>query len=368
MSKARQAADEVNRQQAGRRNLIINGAMQVAQRGTSGSITTGSSSYKSLDRFLCYIGGADQYAGTFAQVSDAPDGFGYSAKVTTTTAETTIDADEYLTFRTRLERSDIQQFNYGSSNAKTTTLSFWVKSSVTGTYAIHYYLDRGTSPNQQKTVTYTINSANTWEYKTLVVTGHTSVSVPTGNAQGLELSWILGAGSTYTSGDSTDWQAYANAGFAYGQGTNGVMTTANATWQITGVQLEVGDVATPFEHRSYGEELALCQRYFNVWEAKQSGDAVATAALHTSTRSFGQYFYPVTMRADPTLVSSGTWSVNVGGNHRQGTTTPAINRATPEVAQIWLDHATGTAAGSAGWIKDNNSLSLDAKLQFDAEL
>jgi hypothetical protein len=265
----------------GRRNLIINGAMQVAQRGTSGSVTT-SLTYPSVDRFKTSFHGADQYAGTLSQDSEAPVGFSNSLKVTTTTAETAIANTEFFSIRHIVEAQNLQHLEYGTSDAKTMTLSFWVRSSVTGTYGISLYTQDNT---RQRNTTYTINSADTWEYKTFTFEGDTTGGIDDNNGIGLEINFILAAGGNYTGTNATAWAAYANTGYGGGHTANGIATTANATWYITGVQLEVGDKSTPFEHRSFQDELLACMRYY-----EKSYD-YADAPANTSGRSrYG--FYP----------------------------------------------------------------------------
>jgi hypothetical protein len=243
-------------QVGGRRNLIYNGAMQVAQRGTT--ITGVTTSTYQCDRWF-YNSEAEETV-TLEQSSDAPDGFGYSQKITVTTADADLTND-YVEIEQTFEGLDLQQLAWGTSSAKQLTVSLWVKSSQTGDCAIGLYM-AGTATMIGST--FTINSANTWEYKTVTFAGNTTDAITNDNAQRLRL-WIgLAAGSAYNGTDNTSWGAYTNAKRLYGQTLNLVGTTS-ATFQLTGVQMEVGSVATKFEHRSYGDELALCQRYCVVY-------------------------------------------------------------------------------------------------------
>ena len=301
MSKAAELAALIGSQTAlSNRNRIINGAMQVAQRGTSST----SLGYQTVDRFNVHKNGSfDQLAFTQAQVTDAPAGFSNSYKFTTTTAETTVDADESIGIRTALEGQDLQQLGYGTGSAKKLTLSFYVKSSQTGTFAIYFY---SADTVRIITRTYTISSANTWEQKSVTIDGDASGSIDNDANESLQISWAIAAGSNFTSSNSTSWSAYSTANTYFGHAQNAVLTTTNATWQITGVQLEVGEQETPFEHRSFGDELRRCQRYF--WRISgydSSGiqyPAGANVAFSTSAAAL-TVIYPVPMRGKPTFTA-----------------------------------------------------------------
>ena len=289
----------------GRRNLIINGAMQVAQRGTSFSIAhDGDRQSYPVDRFRFIMDTAmDSYDATVAQVADAPDGFASSLKITTGTAETGPDAEEYIFVEHRVEAQNLQQLNYGSASAQTMTFSFWVKSSITGTFGMSFY-----TPDSNRVIgkQYTINSADTWEYKTITIEGDTSGSgIPNDNGEGLRIIWWLLAGSDFTGTDNTNWIDFVGTGYGDAVEQNGVGTTAGATWQITGVQLEVGTVATPFEHRSYGEELALCQRYYEI--LRDDGGSYGLIGFYRAVSDYRTIWqFKVTKRALPSL-SGGNW-------------------------------------------------------------
>jgi len=306
MSKARQLADLGNVYDDGalsNRNLIINGAMQVAQRGTS---STNTNSYGSVDRFRMSVSQLDDLAITQEQASDGPSGFSNSFKVTVTTAESALAANELFSVRYRVEAQNLQLLDYNTSSAKTTTVSFYVKSSVAGTYAFAIY---NADAARTITNTYTINSANTWERKTITIAGDTSGAINDDNGHAFELSWILSAGTDYTSGSDADiWHGYANNKYAVGHAVD-LATTLNATWQITGVQLEVGDLstATPFEHIPYSDQLARCQRYFQKSAPQSSGLKNTAGLVYTrdGTASTVQRYVPVrfvqTMRTTPTV-------------------------------------------------------------------
>ena len=285
-------------QYAGARNLIINGACTISQRGTSST----SSGYQTVDRFTSTQNNTDELSITYSQSSTAPDGFTSSLKVNVGTAETALAADEFVRIKQAIEAQNLQHLQYGSSGAKSLTLSFWVRSNVTGKYSVLFYAADGTRSNTQS---YTINSADTWEYKTITIDGDTSGTINNDNGDGLSVNWILAAGSDYAGTPHSDWGAYTSTDdFAHSDMVQTFVTTANNNWHITGVQLEVGETATPFEHRSYGDELARCQRYYfkatNIYQAGQSYAANNSVdGLRTS------FNFPVTMRANPATSISG---------------------------------------------------------------
>ena len=293
MSKAAELAALIGSQTAqSNRNLVINGAMNVAQRSTSTTDTTG---YSTLDRFKLHLDGFDEAAVTQAQSSDAPSGFSNAFRVDCTTAESALAAAEYSNITYVVEAQDLQQIQNGSSGAKSLTLSFYVKSNKTGTYGLNLYKPDSTA--RQITATYAISSANTWEYKTITFAGDTAGGgIADDNGAGLYIYWHLAAGSDYTSSDTTSWSNYSNAGFAFGHAVNIYDSNAN-DFAITGVQLEVGEQATPFEHRSFGDTLLQCQRYlFN-------GDAQCLGSSDSAGNTSVAVQTPVNLRANPTLVS-----------------------------------------------------------------
>lgn len=278
------------------RNLIINGAMQVAQRGTSST----ADGYTTVDRWRPASLNTDQLAHTYSQSTDAPSGFSSSFKANVDTAETTLDADESWKFEQRFEGQDLQRLEKGTSDAKPLTVSFWVKSSTTGTYICELDDRDNTRAYSQA---YTIDSADTWEYKTLTYTGDTTGTLDNDNEQSFRLTFVLAAGSNFTSGTlTTGWASRVDANRFVGQ-TN-LAASVNNYWQITGVQLEVGDTATPFEHRSYGQELALCQRYYNYVTGNDIcalGYKYMAASRTNST--LGSFTFPTQMRSVPSAAT-----------------------------------------------------------------
>jgi len=304
------------------RNLIINGDMSIAQRSTSvSSITSGG--YKTLDRFNIDINSAGTW--TMSQSTTVPSGQGFatSLKMDCTTADASLSASDYLIVRTLLEGQNLQQLKFGTSSAESLTLSFWVRSNKTGTYAVWFYADVG---NKSFSKTYTIDSADTWEKKTITINGDTASSFSNNNSIGLRINWYLAAGTTYTSGTlPTDWQTDSNGDRAVGQ-VNLADNTANE-WYITGVQLEVGTSASDFEFLPYDVNLQRCQRYFE--QTYAMGTATGTATGSGSSRVSGTtdassnitYNQPfrVVKRANPTITTyngsgtSGVWNYTRSG-------------------------------------------------------
>tara|TARA_R100000781_G_scaffold107_1_gene127 strand:- start:154 stop:1578 length:1425 start_codon:yes stop_codon:yes gene_type:complete len=245
-------------------NLLHNGAMQVYQRGTSLALAhDGSTAGYIADRWRLEMHNMDEFDGTLAIVGDDPTGeFTKCLRWTTGTAESAIAANEDCFIRQMIESQSLQHLRWGTGSAKQLTLQFWVKSSVTGTYGCTFYSARSSGYRVINT-TYAISSANTWEQKTITIAADTGGSVlANDNEAGLSIMFALAAGSNWDSTNSTSWADYSTGNYLGGHAQDGVVTTGGATWQITGVQLETGSTAGSFEHKSYGEELARSQRYY----------------------------------------------------------------------------------------------------------
>ena len=309
-------------QNFGRRNLIINGAMQVAQRGTT--FTTPASDGQLMDRWsvLANANGASKV--TYSQVTDSPNEFAYSIKADVATALTPLGASDYHIFRYNgFEQQDINQLAMGSSDAKEMTLSFWVKSNKTGTLAAELQMNsvEASGASVELGKTYTINAANTWEKKTLTYpanTGHTSNQ--SGASRGMLLYMWVASGSNYQAGSiDTTWGVNNNR--TTGQ-DNYLDSTSNEIYW-TGFQLEAGNTATDFEHRSYGEELALCQRYFYL-KGSGTGFGSAQSGSGAYTRMYAlPERHPVEMRAAPSVsfITGGSAYLTSGAGVTIGTPT-----------------------------------------------
>lgn len=342
------------------RNRIINGGMVINQRGYT-SQTVSSTQQFAVDRFR--VNATITSGSTIAQSSDVPSSqtFTNSYLVTIGTGAVPSGSD-YFRFVQAIEGYNIADFGYGTANAKTTTLSFWIKSSVTGTYGVGLFTTNASGSSYVGT--YTINSANTWEYKTVTIPGDTGGTWSTDNSAGMYVCWDLGEGPTR----STTAGSWNNATTNFGlTGGTKLASTSGATWYITGVQLEVGSVASTFEQRLYGTELQLCQRYYT-----QSTTQVAASALYNSSYSIyytawnysgtswiGQaVYFPVTMRAIPTVTpyTSNPASNSSGGyvSYYQGAWT-----ATPVSIDSHSAEKSFTVTGNANGGTGNNLIQLN---------
>ena len=357
---------DINGGQLSNRNLIINGAMQISQRGTSHSFAhDGLTGGYTLDRMSFVTANTESFDCTVTQDTDAPDGFAKSWKLTTGTAEASIDADDLVYFQTLLEAQNLQQLDYGAVGAKTITLSFYVKSSVSGTFGVTIYQADAV---RNRTSTYTINATDTWERKTITFTGDTSGTINDDNGVGFNVAWNLAAGSNWDTIDSTAWGAYVTGRWAFGHAQDDVITTASATWQITGMQLEVGDVATTFEHRSAGDELARCQRYYYKLTA-DTGDTFCNGYNQNTRYTRNILHFPVTMRAAPTaLEQTGTaanYRIMIGTSQVACSGVPTLNSSTTNTGEVQADTGSGLTAGQGNALESNSN---GTYLAFAAEL
>jgi len=308
--------------QLSNRSLIINGAMQVSQRATQVTGVT-TSGYITCDRYYLLASGLGTW--TIDQSTDAPDGFANSFKATCTTADASPATGDALLVRQAIEAQNLQHLKFGTSAAESLTLSFYVKSNKTGAASVDMY--QPDASNRQISKSYTINSANTWEYKTITFPGDTSGVINDDNGVGLYVEFWLNSGSQFSSGShQTTWgtliQSTRNAS------NLGVGGAVSDTFAISGVQLEVGEKATPFEHRSFGDELARCQRYF--CKSYRLADAPGTNTVNGSHNHYGstdfygnivtQIPFPVNMRSSPSMTfykhngTAGSWVSNRSGS------------------------------------------------------
>jgi hypothetical protein len=271
----------------GFKNRIINGDMRIAQANGTAAVTSGSSTVDRFGRDVDTDG-----ASTFQQVSDAPTGFKNSLKFTTTTADSSLTGVQRARLYQRIEGYNAADLMLGTASAGSFTLSFWVKSSLTGTFGGSF---SNSAFDRSYPFSYTINAANTWEYKTIAVSGDTTGTWLSDNGIGLAVNFSLGVASGYQ-GTAGAWAA---AGLLAPTGSVSVIGTLNATWQITGLQLEKGSTATSFDYRPYGTELALCQRYCYVPAPSLALFNGTIAAAGVSADFYLRF--PITMRAAPTM-------------------------------------------------------------------
>jgi len=333
---------------AGRKNLIINGDMRIAQRGTSTTLTTGT---YSLDRY--YVQSNVGSGHTWAQVSDAPSesGLQYSGKITVGTGASPSGTD-YGRIIYYVEGYDAQQTCFGSSNAKAVTLSFWTKSSVTGTFGGCIKMQFA-SPYPGFFFTYTINSANTWEYKQITIPAGTMSggTMSSSNGIGFLLAFDLGEGPSRS--DSAGYNNPSASGGTLGvTGATKILATSGATWQITGIQLEIGENATEFEHRSYGEELALCMRYyqnsFHLAAGKYPGNTNDDNGVITTSWTDGNAPFPmfrVPMRAQPSVTLRGRSSATTGQVQNQDVYRSASVQQVSNQGVGYISVSSGTGGG-----------------------
>ena len=339
---------------AGMRNRIINGAMVIDQRNSGSAVTPSDASY-TLDRWRT---GASQSSKLTIQQdgsSNTVAGFSNSLKVTSLSSYSVTSSDYFGVYQF-IEGFNTADLRFGTANAKTITLSFWVRSSLTGTFG-------GAIQNAAQTrsypFSYTIVAADTWEQKIITIPGDTSGTwVGATNARSLFLMYGLGVGSTYGSGTAGAW---VGSDVESVSGAVSVVGTNNATWYITGVQLEAGSTPTPFEYRHYGTELALCQRYFTIWNNSANLITVGAGAwTGSAAQSYVHVQYPVAMRASPTFVSSGTcYSLQFAAG-ADGTVS-SINVTSAGIISarlgLALTGATGVTAGYATVLQTASGLS-----------
>ena len=354
------------------RNIIINGDMSIAQRGTSASGLTGSG-YNTLDRFSLLNTGLGTW--TQSQSTDVPSGQGFakSLKMDCTTADASPASGDLLQLRTAFEGQNLQYLNFGTSSAKSLTLSFWVKSNKTGTYTMVFF-HRDVAKQFSKS--YTISSANTWEKKTITVVGNTANGIDNDNGKSFDVWFNLGAGSNFTSGSlSSSWEADADANYAVGQ-VNLADSTSNE-WYITGVQLEAGEVASDFEFLPVDINLQRCQRYF--YSINAAGHSSPNDGAYNRYISFsqssnkGKQFlqFPVPMRTTPTFTADNITSSTVEGynyNTNSGLTFSSVSAAEGGNLgqQVEITYTSGVSVGNTVTWRWNAS--PNASFQFSSEL
>lgn len=301
------------------RNKIINGAMAVDQRNQGNSLTVTTSTTYGLDRWQNAVNVSSKFS--VQRVADAPAGFTYSMKATSLSSYS-IGVSEVSGFRQYIEGYNTADLAQGTSGAKSFTLSFWVKSSLTGTFGGIV----GNDSDRTWAFTYTISAANTWEYKTVSVTGQTSGTWGVTNDVGMAVLFSLACGTNYLATPSQ----WSNGNYYGATGQTSVLATNATTWQITGVQLEQGSAASPFETRLYTTELQLCQRYYT-----QSIPTAAASGLYSS----GLCYYNVGWN-----YSGGSW---VGGT----ATFPVTMRTTPSVTLYTSNQSSTSTANRVSYFQ-----------------
>ena len=351
------------------RNIIINGDMSIAQRGTSATgLGNGDNGYHTCDRWRFAENGSPTWEFTQTQSTDVPTGQGFakSLKMDCTTADTSLATNDMCRIQQRFEGQNVQYLKYGTSSAQSTTVSFWVKSNKTGNYNVSL---ENVDQNRIIGNTYTINSADTWEKKTITFAGDTSSSFDNDNANSLTIYWGLLGGTDRVGGDSSSWGANADNKNVAGQTVNLADSTSNE-WYITGVQLEAGTTASDFEFLPRDVNLERCQRYYFLKANHNDGSSTELigSGLYYSSSIFKAVVpFPITMRTTPSLDqasgtdyyeirrSSGADKVNDFSIQNQGKTGAVLDNNS---------EASGTS-GVAAWVRTDNA---NAYIAFDAEL
>jgi hypothetical protein len=314
------------------KNRIINGAMVIDQRNAGASVTVANA--YTLDRWAAYANGSGVFS--IQQSTTAPVGFTNSCLLTVTTADASVSGADYYLLRHVIEGYNFADLKFGSANAKTVTISFWVRSSMAGTFGGCL---RNSAADYNYPFQYVINAANTWEQKSVTIAGATAGTWLTSNGVGAVLWFSIGAGPDYS--DTVNVWTTKSGVISANSSTN-LISSNGETFYITGVQLEAGSTATSFDYRPYGTELALCQRYY-----QQVGSSAASSALFSSygaNTNAVNWQFKVTMRTTPTI--GGTYTGTFFGTHT-GDFVSAYSLGNVYASFGYNGSAFGTATASA---------------------
>ena len=350
-----------NSQIGGRRNIVINGAMNIAQRATSAAGVGGTNEeYPTIDRFNFTTTSAGRF--TMTQTADGPTGFANCMKLDCTTADTSISASEALILQTKFEGQDVQQLMYGSSSAQPVTVSFYVKGNANATYTLEWR-----NEEDGRNIGKTFNVTTDWTRVIITFTGDTGGSaVDDDNTHAFTLGIWLHGGTTFSGGTFAENTWHATNNLRIGDGQTSFFDSTDRTFFITGVQLEVGSVATPFEHRSFGEELLLCQRYFETFGGT-AYQPVGMAIGTSGTRDRVNVPFKVQKRAAPTLTVSTDLIISYRVGYDQNITGTADLNISINGAHFAVDHADVGAAARPHFFNSDASSSFGT-LTADAEL
>ena len=367
IDKVTSAALETSTNQPGLRNIIINGDMSIAQRGTSASSVT-STSYNTVDRWNNYISSLGTW--TISQDTNVPTGQGFakSLKYDCTTADVSPASNDVNILIQRFEGQNLQYLKKGTSSAESLTLSFWVRSNKTGTYTCEIYDGDNT---RFVSKTYSISSANTWEKKTMTFDGDTTGALDNDNANSLNVHFWLGAGSDFTGGtfNNGTWSTTTNTRVSSSQ-VNLADSTSNE-WYITGVQLEAGTSASDFEFLPFDINLQRCERYFY-----QAGTSVNDAGeqnigigqWYSASEIVYNIYAPTTMRTKPSLTTptvTNGYRFHKASSYVESDTAGSISDAGNQILAVYKSGLSGGTGGQATFIVTKSS---PAKIQFIAEL
>jgi hypothetical protein len=346
------------------RNMVINGAMNVAQRSASVTgLGATLSAYHTVDRFPIAVSTSGRL--TMTQTADGPNGISANClKFDCTTADTSIAAGEYFLLRQPFEGQNLQRIGKGVAGAQQITISFYVKANAAFTFGCELE-----DKDNNRNITILFDTTTDWVRKVITIPADVddgSSPFADDNAESLRLNIWLHAGSTYTSGTlGTSWYNRVDANRA--AGIDSFFSSTDNNFFITGVQMEVGPVATEFEQEDISTTLAKCQRYYQKWLSDTAFDAFADCGMSNDTRAFWSWRISPTMRAEPTMLAVGTFEIQLQENNRDVTALPLINRATPDTIQMYADiGADNNEAGKIGFFRNKND--ADAYIEFKAEL
>ena len=350
----------------GRRNMFINGGMLVSQRGTTFSETTAAS--YTTDRWLRHVGSSFNFDTTITQSTTVPAGTGltHSLKVEADAAVTPSSIHN-AGIGQRIEGDTMKRLAYGAATGKSATLSFWVRSNKTGTYCVMFGMNNGSSTSSEKYLhvkEYTISSADTWEHKTILLPANTTQAITTSTSEGFRIIWWLVVGS----GDHVSADSWIQDD-AYRATSNQVnfMDSADNEWYLTGCQFELGENASDFEHRSYGEELALCQRYYHQL-VDGNNQAIGQGSYYNSGIWQVHVDFPTTMRATPDLIiTAAADHYNITSGNANDSINGDDNIQSASTRACFLQFTTNVSGtqGNGGHVHSARSTSSVA---FDAEL
>ena len=344
------------------RNIIINGDMSIAQRGTSATGIT-STGFNTVDRYRTTLGTLGTWTET--QETDAPSGQGFvkSLKLDCTTADASPAAADYLYIRYMIEAQNLQYLKYGTANAETLTLSFWVKSNKTGDGTISIL--QPDNSNKLFNPSYTINTADTWEKKTINIPADTSGLINNDNGTGIQIQWWLNSGSDYQGGSHlSSWGTYANSNLNTSNLAVGGSTSDY--WQITGIQLEAGTTASDFEFLPHDVNLGRCQRYFYM-HANTNADEIGIGGYYSSSQIFCDFQFPVSMRTTPSVyITTGTNYFRIFRNGAiDSFNSLTFGAGNVNMFSLYNNTEVSGTAGHAGFVRPENS---SAVIGADAEL
>ena len=359
MSKAAELAALISSQSAlSDRNMVINGAMNVAQRSVSETGLGGASGYFTLDRFKATVTSSGRFTMAQTAITDLP-GFANALHLDCTTADTSIDADENLVIQHKFEGQDLQRLQKGTSSAKSVTVSFYAKANAAFTFVVELY-----DLDNTRNITQKFTTATSWTRHTLTFPGDTSGAFDDDNAASMNLSFWLHAGTTFggTGGTFVDntWGTPTNANRT--SGISSFFSSTDNDLKITGVQMELGEQATAFEHRSFADELARCHRYFHQFQKSSEGGEIIIAGATSSATAFNAHMF-MPMRAAPTVTFPTSASVRQGSGTFNVSSWSASTHHPNGTFNLFASMASSATANTASF-----AYSFQNDISFDAEL